>query len=92
MTSLLLEGKDDEPTAGRYRWRAYRWTVQMTSQHHWKVQMANLPLEGTDDEPWLAEEEECVEVAEEDPAQQDVAQLPPCAHKTIFNTARQLGF
>ena len=54
--------------------------------------MANLPLEGTDDEPRLAEEEECVEVAEEDPAQQDVAQLPPCAHKTIFNTARQLGF
>ena len=54
--------------------------------------MANLPLEGTDDEPRLAEEEECVEVAEEDPAQQDVAQLPPCAHTTIVNSARQLCF
>jgi hypothetical protein len=34
------------------------------------------PLECTDDEPGLAEEEERVEVAEQDPAQQDVAELP----------------
>ena len=56
---------------------------EQSAVHHREAQPHSEPLEGAAGHAGLGEEEEGVEEAEEDPSEEDVAQLPPCHYAVL---------
>ena len=56
---------------------------EQSAVHHREAQPHSEPLEGAAGHAGLGEEEEGVKEAEEDPSEEDVAQLPPCHYAVL---------